>query len=85
MYTNANSLGNKHDELRCRVKEHKPDVIGLTEVWQKETFVLDGYHPPFRKDRPDGQIGGGAMLFVKESFPVLECIQLNKLQYDDSI
>ena len=28
MYTNVNSLTNKQNELKCRVKQYQPDVIG---------------------------------------------------------
>ena len=58
MHMNANSLGNKQDELKCRVQQDDIDIIGLTEVWQKEVFVIKVYHPAFRKDRPDNQVGG---------------------------
>ena len=85
MYSNVKSLRNKQDELRCRIKQLKPDIIGLTEVWQKEAFALEGYHPALRKDRLENQVGGGVMLLVKDSFPVVECVQLNEMKFDDAV
>ena len=51
MYTNANNLSNKRSELLVRIDEIKPDIIGITEVWQKEDIVIPGYHQAMRKDR----------------------------------
>ena len=85
MYTNDNSLGNKQDELKCRVQEINPDVIGITEVWQKEVFVMEGYHQAFRKDRSDDQVGGGVMLLVCDSCLVSECTELNEMCFEESV
>ena len=76
-YTNANSLGNKHDELISRIDMNSPDVIGVTETWEKGDFLLKGYHPPIRKDRANDQMGGGVMLFVKDCLKIIDCPQLN--------
>ena len=54
----------------------KPDIIGITEVWQKEEFNIQGYHQAFRKDREDGKVGGGVLLLVKDCWQVLECPEL---------
>ena len=85
MYTNANSLGNKRDELQCRIDQQKPDVIGITEVWQKELFPLDGYHPAFRKDRAEDEVGGGVLLFVWDTMEVIECPELNASTFGESV
>ena len=77
MYTNANSLKNKLSELRLRIDEGKPDVIGITEVWTKDEIVLQGYHPAYRYDREEDQKGGGVMLFVKSDLEVLDCPELS--------
>ena len=85
MYTNANSLGNKYDEFRCRVSELNPDIIGITEVWQKDKFSIRGYHPAFRKDRPEKQIGGGVLLLARDHLEVLECQEMNEDPFEDSV
>ena len=46
--------------------EKKPGIIGLTEVWIKERYNIQGYHPVFRRDRPEDK-KGGVMLFVHEN------------------
>ena len=77
LYTNANSLRKKHSEFRGKVDEINPDVIGVTEVWQKEDLIVPGYHSPLCKKRKDHK-GGGVMLLVKDSFRIQElyCIVL---------
>ena len=64
LYTNANSLGNKRSELQGITIQHAPDVIGITEVWEKTEFALQGYHNAFRKDRAEGKVGGGGLLLI---------------------
>ena len=61
-----------------------PDVIGITETWEKGDFVLNGYHPPFRKDRLN-QKGGGVMLFVKDHLKVINCPELDDLPFEDAV
>ena len=62
-----------------------PDVIGLTETWEKSAYVLQGYHPALRKDRPAGKLGGGVMLFVKSNINVIECPELNAFTFGESV
>ena len=64
MYTNANCLSNKHSELRGRIDKERPDVIGITEIWQKEEFEIKGYQQ-VRKDRNKN---GGSICTVKPLF-----------------
>ena len=40
---------NKRSELLGKVDSIKPDLIGISEVWMKECFMLQGYHPAFKK------------------------------------
>ena len=79
LYTNANSLKNKRNELQGKIDRLKPDVVGITEVWMKETYILQGYHPAIRKDRPDGVSGGGVMILIRDYLTVTECTELNSL------
>ena len=55
LYTNANSVISKIDELRDRVLSEAFDVIAITETWATEDIsdcelVIDGY-VMYRKDR----------------------------------
>ena len=48
IYTNAESLTSKIDELRVRVNEINPDIIFVTETWiqeydQQTIFSIPGY------------------------------------------
>ena len=84
MYTNANCLRNKYGELRGKLDTMKPDLVGITEVWDKENFVVQGYHPPLRKDRVN-RAGGGVMLLVRDNLEVTECKELNDSDFQESV
>ena len=77
-------LSNKYAELRGKLDTVKPDILGITEVWDKESFVVQGYHPPFRKDRLN-RVGGGVLLLVRDSLEVIECKDLNDSEFEDSV
>lgn len=77
----------KMDELLCRLKEGKVDIVGIAESWAHEEILdaeltFEGYKC-FRRDRDkvEGQKrkGGGVLLYVKEELnsymmgDVLEC------------
>ena len=85
MYTNANCLNNKKTELQARIHEHKPHIIGITEVWAKDQFSIEGYHLAIHKHRADGQIGGGVLILVKSNLQVQECEELNNADFADSV
>ena len=85
LYSNVSSLKNKIDEFESIIAEREPDVIGLTEVWMKEAYSIKGYHPVFRHDRDVDQKGGGVMLFVHENLTVTECIELNEMDFQESV
>jgi len=69
LYTNAQSLAGKVNELSCIASDIKPDIIALTETWCNNDITnavisIDGYEivPDLRMDRMDtgGGRGGGA-------------------------
>ena len=68
MYTNENCLSNKKTELQARIKEYQPHIIGLTEVWIKEQFSIEGYHPAIHKHRANDRIGGVFYFLCKTIF-----------------
>ena len=37
LYTNAQSMGNKQDELELLVQQSKYDLMGITETWWDES------------------------------------------------
>ena len=66
-----NSVRNKFDQLKLLIKDCL-DVLILEETKLDETFPvgqfhIDGFMPPFRRDR--NGFGGGVMIFVREGIP----------------
>ena len=51
----------------------------------KESYILQGYHPAFRKDRADGISGGGVMLLVRDNLQVTECVELNFSPFAEAV
>lgn len=85
MYTNACSISNKKHEFYQYVDKFKPHIIGITEVWDKNDFGLDGYHPPIRKDRPADTKGGGVMILLQDNLKLVECEELNDSNFEESV
>ena len=73
------------DEFEGLVEEKNPDIIGLSEVWLKDQYMLKGYHPVLRHDRAADKKGGGVMLFVKDCFQITECSQLSQIGFEESV
>nr|VZI04847.1 unnamed protein product [Spirometra erinaceieuropaei] len=75
LYTNAQSLISKIDELKLRLVELSPDVLAKTETWlsgniSDSEVALPGYQI-YRRDREDRQ-GGGIVVYVNEGLAVSE-------------
>ena len=82
MYTNADCLCNKRDELTALINERKPDIIAITEVLPKNRsqsaysdveWHLDGYtsfYPDFNNYE-----GRGCIIYTKESLQAY-CVEL---------
>ena len=92
MYTNAQSLVNKHFELQTIVDIYDPDSIGTTETWLNSKFLdkeycIEGYHKPIRQDRVDTKDGrgGGVVLLIKNSFNYVQIILDNSIDYTNSV
>ena len=73
VYTNAQSILKKLDELKCYVTEKRPDVIMITETWTNDTvdddfLKIHGYETIARKDREDtaGGRGGGIVAYARK-------------------
>ena len=79
IYTNARSVCNKMNELRCVVSELKPDFILVNESWSNSShsdshFKIDGYSLVCRSDRSDTVegVGGGLLLWSSVSLSISE-------------
>jgi len=79
LYTNAQSVRNKMDELRATAIELNPCMIGITESWTNNQteqclLIIPGYAPPIRQDRVDTSDGrgGGVLLYLREDLSYVE-------------
>ena len=64
------------DLLQATVNVHNPDIVGITESWANKKILdaelwLEGYDM-FRQDRPGNKIGGGVLLYVRNSLEAIE-------------
>ena len=91
MYTNAQSLVNKHFELQAIVDIYDPDIIGITETWlnnkiMDNEYCIEGYHKPICQDRVDTKDGrgGGVLLLKKISINYVQIIPDNSIDYTNS-
>ena len=69
MYTNAQSIVNKIDELRSVASDLKPDIILINESWTNEDITkaylsIQGYELLAGKDREDTAAGRGGGLLI---------------------
>ena len=78
LYTNAQSIVGKIDELSCTASELNPDLILLTETWCNdsisEAFLhIPGYELEVRLERKDtaGGRGRGLLVYSKQGLKVL--------------
>src|SRR5688572_1698860 len=93
-YINTRSVVNidKRTELELYVDKEKPDIIGITESWAKESIQdseleLEGY-AMFRKDRDnrgEKRHGGGVLLYIKDSLTALERSDLRDDRFKESV
>nr|VZI48946.1 unnamed protein product [Spirometra erinaceieuropaei] len=73
LYTNAQSLISKLDELKLCLAELSPDVLAVTETWlsgniNDNEVALPGYQI-YRRDREHRQ-GGGIVVYVNDGLAV---------------
>lgn len=72
IYININSLRYKFTSIQNVVHKLEPACFMIAETklddsFQSSQFLLDGYHPPFRKDR--NMYGGGLLLYIRSDIP----------------
>ena len=68
---NINSIRYKFDRLKFLIQD-KIDILILQETKIDHTFLvnrfmMDGYSPPFRRDRTC--MGGGILVYIKDNIP----------------
>ena len=92
MYTNSQSLANKHFELQAIIDIYDPDIIGITETWlnckiSDNEYSIEGYHKPIRQDRVDTKDGrgGGVLLLIKNSINYVQIVPDNSIDYTNSV
>uniref|UniRef100_A0A670IXP3 Reverse transcriptase domain-containing protein n=1 Tax=Podarcis muralis TaxID=64176 RepID=A0A670IXP3_PODMU len=87
LYTNAQSMGNKQDELELLVQQTKYDIIGITETWWDKSHdcnvIMEGYNL-FQRNRPDKK-GGGVALYVRDVYTCEEIQDLEPQSQSESI
>ena len=73
LFMNAQSIGNKMDELRAIAVINKPDILAITETWTNDAIAdafvcIDGYELVARDDRNDttGGRGGGILVYARK-------------------
>ena len=88
LFSNAQSVLNKLQELQAIVYQHSPQIIGIAESWCNSDvgdaeLHLQEYNL-FRDDRKSG-IGGGVMLYIHEGLLAVPCKVLNDVGFDNSL
>ena len=88
MCLNAMSIVNKKNELNIMVEDIDPHITGITESWASiditnAKFGLTGY-VIFRRDRI-GRMGGGVILYVKESIQAYEIKLEREADCDEAV
>jgi hypothetical protein len=86
MYTNANSVVGKINELRQRSDGFH--VVGVTETWATEQVTdadlhMEGFHM-YRVDR-EGKKGGGVIMYVWEGLNSSLCTRMMAYKFDESV
>lgn len=80
-HINIQGLRTKIDELKILLTTNKIDIFGVTETKLNEkhltqSFAIDGYQTPLRKDRINNS-GGGLLIYIRNN---LNCIQRTDLE-----
>lgn len=87
LYSNADQLRNKIDELETEIMTVNPDLIFITEVLPKVESDIDCSSPLFNLTGytpfPSKNSGRGVLIYAKNSLNVSPIDRLNSL-YDDS-
>ena len=86
LYTNANSVVGKMNELRQRVDGQ--DIIGVVETWATDNVTdaelsIEGY-TLYRQDRKETK-GGGLIIYINKNIKSSLCTDLINEEYKESL
>jgi hypothetical protein len=88
LYTNAQSLLSKLNELSVQISILDPDIVMLTETWTNgeisdANLNMPGYRIESRNDRQhtNNGIGGGLIIYVKENYEIFS-VQLSESNFN---
>ena len=83
---NIQGLSTKFDQFKLMLtsKENNISIMGIsetkfTENHKTESFIIDGYQLPYRRDRLNNG-GGGLLVYVKQN---VNCIRRPDLEVDE--
>ena len=89
LYTNAQSLINKIDELRCTACDLKPDIICVVETWTNSSHTnaylqINGFNIVCHYDRTDTTkgVGGGLLIYVNDKLCAPESFHPSFKEYN---
>lgn len=80
-HINIQGIRSKFDELQILLTSNKIDIFGITEtkldqIHITESFTINGFQVPFRKDRSNKK-GGGILVYVRNN---ISCCQRTDLE-----
>jgi len=83
-YLNIQGINTKFDQLQILMSSNKIDIFGISETKLNdthitETFSVNGYQRPLRRDRNENR-GGGILVYVKDG---INCIRREDLESPD--
>ena len=86
LYTNANSVLGKMQELRQRMQDF--DVVGITETWatggiNDAEISVDGFNF-YRLDR-EGMVGGGLLVYVNDQLDSSLCLEMMDSEFKEAL
>ena len=87
-HLNSQGLTNKIDQIKIMLNSplNKIDFFGISETkfnndHKTEYFHIDGYQPPFRKDRLENK-GGGILCYVKNGINCIRRIDIEDINIE---
>ena len=86
LYTNANCLTNKLEELKIRSKGY--DIVAITETWADANITDAELHLPgftsFRVDRSSSK-GGGVILYIRSDLQASVSQELTDFRFSECV
>ena len=86
LYSNVDGFRNKKDEFLIRIEQYKPDIIGLTEIWPKNTRFKNEeemFIPNFDVFMNKGS--RGVALYINKNLKAFECDIFNDVEFEENV